>query len=269
MAGRERKTQDEDEQKREPGSQPLVENQHAGGHCGLCALFPRVRAVRIAGAAVGLISLVDGHAGAPALGVAGSAIATSISRWVLALALLLAGWHELGPRLRPWRPESFNRGVYWPVHFTSKVNQWQNVLVGVDTSPGYEPGCYIQGLGRIYIGDYTEIAPNVGIVSANHDPYDHSTHDTSQAVRIGSYCWIGMGAVILPGVELGDFTVVGAGAVITKPFPEGYVIIAGNPGRVIACLEPDRCIRYRHDHEYRGYIRADRFEQWKRWRLWV
>ncbi len=55
--------------------------------------------------------LIYGHAGAPALGVAGSAVATSISRWVLAVALLLAGWHELGPRLRPWRPESFDRGA--------------------------------------------------------------------------------------------------------------------------------------------------------------
>lgn len=55
--------------------------------------------------------LIYGHAGAPALGVAGSALATSISRWLLAIALLVMGWHELGPRLRPWRPESFDRGA--------------------------------------------------------------------------------------------------------------------------------------------------------------
>jgi MATE family multidrug resistance protein len=50
--------------------------------------------------------LIFGHLGAPSLGVAGSAIATSISRWALAAALLFAGWSELWPRLRPWRPES-------------------------------------------------------------------------------------------------------------------------------------------------------------------
>ncbi len=55
--------------------------------------------------------LIYGHAGAPALGVAGSALATSTSRWILAIALLVAGWRELGPRLRPWRPESFDRGA--------------------------------------------------------------------------------------------------------------------------------------------------------------
>ncbi|HEU5219038.1 MAG TPA: MATE family efflux transporter, partial [Gemmatimonadales bacterium] len=54
--------------------------------------------------------LIYGHAGVPALGVAGSAIATSLSRWLLAVALLAAGWHELGPRLRPWRAESFHTG---------------------------------------------------------------------------------------------------------------------------------------------------------------
>jgi MATE family multidrug resistance protein len=50
--------------------------------------------------------LIYGRLGAPALGVAGSAIATSISRWVLAGALLVAGWSQLAPRLRPWRRET-------------------------------------------------------------------------------------------------------------------------------------------------------------------
>ena len=163
----------------------------------------------------------------------------------------------------------FNRGAYWPVHFTSRVNQWQNVLVGIDTAPGYEGGCYIQGLGRVYIGDYTAIAKNVGIISANHDPYDPFAHDTSKVVRIGSYCWLGMGAIILPGVELGDFTVVAAGAIVTKSFPDGYAVIAGNPAKVIRRLEPEGCVRRRLTHEYRGYIRAERFEEWKKFRVWA
>ncbi|HLB55092.1 MAG TPA: MATE family efflux transporter [Gemmatimonadales bacterium] len=50
--------------------------------------------------------LIYGQLGAPALGVAGGALATTLSRWALAGALLLAGWRELGPRLRPWRAES-------------------------------------------------------------------------------------------------------------------------------------------------------------------
>ena len=51
---------------------------------------------------------IFGHLGSPALGVAGSALATTVSRWAMAIALLGAGWRELGPRLRPWRREAFD-----------------------------------------------------------------------------------------------------------------------------------------------------------------
>ena len=48
-----------------------------------------------------------------------------------------------------------------------------------------------------------------------------------------------MNAVILPGVELGDHTVVGAGAVVTKSFSEGYCVIGGNPAKIIKYIERD------------------------------
>lgn len=162
-----------------------------------------------------------------------------------------------------------NRKAYWPVHFTSKVNQPQNIVVGIDTCPGYEPGCYIQGLGTVIIGDYTRIAQNVGIVSANHVAEDNSIHDKSQTVRIGDYCWLGMNSVVLPGVELGDFTVVGAGSVVTKSFPEGYKVIAGSPAKVIRELDPDKCVRNQLEHEFVGYIPAEQFEKFRAEKLWV
>jgi len=121
-----------------------------------------------------------------------------------------------------WRQEirGINQGPYWPVHPSSIVTGWRNVLAGVETSPGNMPGCYVQALGKIYIGDYTQIGPNVGLISSNHDIYENDKHILEE-IRIGAYGWIGMGAVVLPGVTLGDFTIVGAGAVVTKPFPEG------------------------------------------------
>lgn len=50
-----------------------------------------------------------------------------------------------------------------------------------------------------------------------------------------------MSAVILPGVTLGDFTIVGAGAIVAKSFEEGYCVIAGNPARIIKQLNREEC----------------------------
>lgn len=173
--------------------------------------------------------------------------------------------------LRKWLVQKvlgFNREAYWPMHFTSKVSGARNVYAGIDVSPGYEPGCYIQAIGRVQIGDYPQIARNVGIISSNHDPYDSRRH-VAQTVTIGRYCWIGMNAVILPGVELGDFTIVGAGAVVTKSFPAGHCVVAGNPARVVRELDRDKCVPFHNAHEYFGYVPAERFEAFRRRHLTV
>lgn len=152
-----------------------------------------------------------------------------------------------------------NRGPYWPIHFTSTiVGGWRNVNAGIEVSPGLSPGCYIQALGKISIGDYTQIGPNVGIISSNHLPEDNSKHIADE-VHIGKYCWIGMGAVILPGVTLGDFTVVGAGAVVAKSFPDGYSVIAGNPAKIVRNLDREKCVPQKSEFEYNGYIPAKKF----------
>lgn len=151
-----------------------------------------------------------------------------------------------------------NQGPYWPLHPSSRVSIWRNVLLGVETSPGLMPGCYISAIGKIEIGDYTQIAPNVGIISANHELEDNRAFDVG-GVSIGAYCWLGMGSVVLPGVTLGDFTVVGAGAIVTKSFPEGYCVIGGNPGKLIKRLDPEKCTRHKSEHEYIGYLRKADF----------
>jgi acetyltransferase-like isoleucine patch superfamily enzyme len=156
-----------------------------------------------------------------------------------------------------------NRHAYWPVHYTSSVRGVQNILAGIATCPGLSPGCYIQGFGKISIGDYTQIAPNVGIITANHDVYENSKHAEPRSITIGEYCWIGMGAIILPGVTLGDFTIVGAGAIVTKSFSEGYCVIAGNPAELIRRLDAAKCVRYRHPHEYYGYIKKRNFPAYR------
>lgn len=161
-----------------------------------------------------------------------------------------------------------NRFCYWPAHPSSLIVNFKNVYAGVETCPGYMPGCYIQAIGKIYIGDYTQIASNVGIISANHDVYDNRQH-LPGTVTIGKYCWLGMGVLVMPGVELGDYTIVGAGSVVTKSFPGGYCIIAGNPARVIRELDRDKCIMHKSENEYNGYIPAGQFEEFRKKHLHV
>ena len=88
---------------------------------------------------------------------------------------------------------------------------------------------------HIYVGDYTLIGPNVTIATGGH-PINHDLREKgyqyNASVRIGRNCWIGAGAVIVPGVTVGDNTVIGAGSVVTKDIPSGVVAV-GNPCRVL------------------------------------
>ncbi|MES2628600.1 MAG: acyltransferase [Bacteroidota bacterium] len=153
-----------------------------------------------------------------------------------------------------------NKDVYWPVHFTSKVYGAEHIKVGVDAYPGIMGGCYITGRGGLEIGDYTQIAPNVVIVTANHDVYDSRKH-TEAPVKIGKYCWLGAGAKIMPGVTLGDWTIVAAGAVVTKSFPEGHCVLAGVPAKVISELDREKCIPFHAKHRYHGYLDEKKFNK--------
>jgi acetyltransferase-like isoleucine patch superfamily enzyme len=144
-----------------------------------------------------------------------------------------------------------HRSVYWPVHDSSTVYDPQNILIGVDTCPGNMGGCYIQGKGGIVIGDYTQVAPNVVIVSANHDVYDTRNH-VCEKVMIGNYCWLGAGAKIMPGVVLGDYCIVAAGAVV-----------AGVPAKLVKQLEPALCVKYEHKKKYHGFIPDHKFKKIK------
>ena len=161
-----------------------------------------------------------------------------------------------------------NKHCYWPVHFTSTVRYPNNIYVGIDAAPGISPGCYIQAVGKIYIGNYTQIAPNVGLISSNHFMLDIRKHIEDE-IRIGEYCRIGMGSIINAGVTLGDFTTVSAGSVVTKSFPNGYCVIGGNPAVMIADYSEspsikEKFIRYKNKHEYNGYIPSSEFEKYKR-----
>lgn len=82
------------------------------------------------------------------------------------------------------------------------------------------------------------IGPNVGIYTAGHSiqPKDRNKRGYAIPIHIGNDVWIGGSSVILPGVTIGDNSVVAAGSVVTKDVPAN-VIVAGNPARKIKDIE--------------------------------
>ena len=98
---------------------------------------------------------------------------------------------------------------------------------------------------HIYIGDYTMIGPNVTIATAGHPILPQLRQQGLQfnmPVHIGKNCWLGAGVIVLPGVSIGDNTVIGAGSIVTKDIPAN-VVAAGNPCRVMRSIG-------QHDREY-------------------
>ena len=96
-------------------------------------------------------------------------------------------------------------------------------------------GCVILDVCAVTIGDGAQIGPAVQIYAADH-PRDAATRraglEFGRPVRIGAGAWIGGGAIILPGVTVGDDAVVGAGSVVTRDVAPGATV-AGNPARPV------------------------------------
>ena len=104
---------------------------------------------------------------------------------------------------------------------------------------------------HIYVGDCTKFGPNVTVATAGHPihpPLREKAQQYNLPVRIGRNCWIGAGAVILPGVTIGDNTVIGAGSVVTKDIPANVVAV-GNPCRVMRPIGEHDAIYYYKDRK--------------------
>lgn len=134
--------------------------------------------------------------------------------------LLAEMFAEIGENCYIEPPLHSNMGGHH-VHFGKNIYANYNLTLVDDT--------------HIYVGDYTMFGPNVTIATAGHPILPELRQKGMQynmPVSIGKNCWIGAGAIILPGITIGDNVVVGAGSVVTKDIPSGVVAV-GNPCRIL------------------------------------
>ncbi len=120
----------------------------------------------------------------------------------------------------------FDYNIY--IKYPWLVQAGDNVAInrGVQFFPAYHGGY------RIILGDDVYLAPNVCFFASGHD-IDDLTQLTGGDIVIGDHVWIGANAIILPGVTIGNGSVVGAGSVVTKSLPYDSVAV-GTPARVVS-----------------------------------
>ncbi len=120
----------------------------------------------------------------------------------------------------------------------------KNTYLGTNVSVNMN--CTFVDCNKIEVGNNVLIASNVQIYTSTHpveleerltpdwnpDSGEYFCRTYALSVKIGNGCWVGGGAIILPGVTIGDGAVIGAGSVVTKDIPANCVA-AGNPCRVI------------------------------------
>ncbi|MGK2931653.1 MAG: sugar O-acetyltransferase [Solirubrobacterales bacterium] len=99
-------------------------------------------------------------------------------------------------------------------------------------------GCTVLDSSPVKIGDYVEIATNVQLLTAEHplDPAERRQKiELNRPVTIEDGVWIGAGAIVLPGVTVGENSVIGAGSIVTRDIEPGVVAV-GSPCRPIRKL---------------------------------
>lgn len=111
----------------------------------------------------------------------------------------------------------------------------KNITFGKDVF--INSGCHFQDQGGITIGEGCLIGHNVVLATINHDLMPENNRKNHYApIHIENHVWIGSNATVLPGVTIGDWAVVAAGAVVTKDVPE-RTVVGGVPAKIIKTIQ--------------------------------
>ena len=141
-------------------------------------------------------------------------------------------FHEVNMRNRMIKKLMNTSGYFW-IKPTFFCDYGYNIYLGKEVMVNFN--CVFLDVCPIIIGDYTLIGPNTQIYTVCHSldyKERQENKEFGKPVRIGDHVWIGGNVTILPGVSIGDHSIIGAGSVVTKDIPAN-VIAVGNPCKVI------------------------------------
>ncbi len=154
--------------------------------------------------------------------------------WVLDIELLIVALAGFIPshlfRLLIYILAGMKIGRGSRIHMGARFFYPANISIGKGTIIGDH--AFLDGRGRLIIGDHVDIASAVMIYNSEHNINAEDFHAVSAPVEIGDYVFIGPRVIILPGVKIGKGAVVAAGAVVTKDVAE-FTIVGGVPAEVI------------------------------------
>ena len=144
-----------------------------------------------------------------------------------------------GSKFGMWLRKQLSKRIFLqvPIHF--KVHQGvdfgSGIMIKIGENSSLNKGAWIGN--DTVIGSNVMMGPNVSILSGSHNfdrndiPMTEQGVPNRKAVTIGDDVWIGTRSIILPGVKIGNHSIIGAGSVVTKDVPE-WAIVAGNPATV-------------------------------------
>ncbi|MEZ2334112.1 DapH/DapD/GlmU-related protein [Mucilaginibacter sp. RCC_168] len=159
--------------------------------------------------------------------------------FILAIAQLMPRSHRSGFWLRvghkAWKLAGIKAAHPVFIDKGFKCINPTNIALGRYVSLGHDN--HIWAFDTVNIGDYTQTAKDLLIISGSHEVNSLSPKNNQQVV-IGAGCWIGARVTILGGVTIGKGVVIGACSVVNKNIPD-FAVVAGNPAKILRYREPD------------------------------
>ena len=129
-----------------------------------------------------------------------------------------------------------NRKVQWPVHYSTQIKAPENIIKQTNKNPGISQRCYFDARNGIVFGENVWIGPGISIISQNHLLTNYHKYTKGKPIKIGKNSILSANCIILSEVELGEHTIVAAGAVVTKSFLEKNQVLGGNPAKVVKVI---------------------------------